>query len=74
MSNDFLCDIDVEAILADLAELDRECGDWREHIGFEAACTYKPDKSIRDLYAPHATGCAYCQEMIELYSGNSNDV
>lgn len=64
MTNDFLREIDVDAFLADLAELEKECGDWRTHIGLEAACTFKTELAIREFYSAHVSQCAYCQEMI----------
>ena len=68
MSDDHLRDIDLEDLLADVAELLKECGDWRAHIGFEAACAFTSDYAVRELYMPHVSKCAYCQRMIDLYS------
>ncbi len=61
-------EIDKDEFLAGVAQLSEEEGDWRDHLPYEAACEYRSDPDIRVIYVEHVDACAYCQDLIELFS------
>jgi len=46
-------DIDTDEFLKGVAELEKECGDWRDHLPYDAACTFRSDPTIRKIYGEH---------------------
>lgn len=54
-----------EAILAEMADLAEEAGDWREHLPYGAAVAYFQDPDVQGQYATHVSECSYCRKMID---------
>lgn len=52
-------------IREDMRMLDREIGDWREHVPFEVALDYYSDPSLMRTHSAHVDNCSYCQDLLE---------
>ena len=64
-------DIDVDEFLAGVDELDKEAGDWRQHLPYEAARQYRTNPAMRAKYSEHANSCPYCQELIKVFGSRA---
>ena len=58
---------DIETLLAEMARLADEAGDWRDHLVFEEIVNWQTDDAIRRKFIGHVRGCQYCQEAIDLF-------
>lgn len=56
---------DDEIILADMAALAAEAGDWRDHLPYEAAVAFHEDSTIHTQFSAHVDKCTYCQKLID---------
>ena len=59
--------IDAEKLLAEMNQIAKDAGDWREHIPYEAACTFTSNADIHRIYVGHVSDCEYCQELVVLF-------
>ncbi len=59
--------INKTEILADMAKLAEEAGDWKDHIQFEAAVAFYEREDVRTIWKEHVDACAYCREAIEVF-------
>lgn len=62
----------IELFLKGMDELEKEAGDWRDHLPYEALVGYHRDNAIREQFKDHFAGCAYCQELAETLSPGGN--
>ena len=60
--------IDAEKLLAEMNQIAKDAGDWREHIPYEAACTFTSNADIHSIYVGHVSDCEICQELVALFS------
>ena len=57
---------DEDEVLAEIEAMDGEwAGDWRDHIPYAAARTYREDPETCARYEGHVDECVYCQRMVE---------
>ena len=69
MNNEY----DNEATLAEMDQLAKEAGDWRDHLPYEKACNYDSDPDIQSLYIGHVTDCQFCQELVATFGSGPRD-
>lgn len=64
---------DAKELLTEMDQIAKNAGDWRDHIPYEAACTFTSNSDIHSMYVRHVSDCEYCQELVELFgSGPGN--
>lgn len=56
---------DESAALAAIEAMADEAGDWRGHIPYAAARSYRDDPEICAYYKSHVDKCTYCRRMID---------
>ena len=56
---------DETAALAAIEAMADETGDWRGHIPYAAARSYRDDPDISAQYESHVDGCTYCRRLID---------
>ncbi len=59
--------INKTEILADMAKLAEEAGDWKDHIPYQAAIDFDEREDVRTSWKKHVDACAYCREAIEVF-------
>jgi hypothetical protein len=63
--------IDAEELLAEMGQIAKDAGNWRDHMPYEAACTFTANADIHRIYARHVSDCEYCQELVALFGSGS---
>ena len=65
LQEDFETAFDEAAALDAIEAMADEAGDWRGHIPYAAARSYRDDADIRARYEPHLDGCTLCRRMLD---------
>ena len=65
LRDDLEAAFDEAAALAAIEAMAEEAGDWRGHIPYAAARSYRDDPDIPAQYEPHLDGCTLCRRMLD---------
>ncbi len=58
-------ELDLEALVVDMAELAALAPSWRDHVPHEVAVQFNVNAAYRQKYGPHVDSCALCQRLID---------
>ncbi len=58
-------ELDLEKLVADMAELAALAPSWRDHVPHEVAVQFNANAAYRQKYGPHVDSCALCQRLID---------
>lgn len=65
-------DIDVDELVAAMAELATQYPDWREHIAYDVAVDFKGNEELQAQYGAHLDSCELCQGLVETFDPPQN--
>ncbi len=57
--------LDVDALVANMAELAALAPSWRDHVSHDVALQFNANAEYQRKYGPHVDSCALCQKLIE---------